>query len=48
MADERRSGAWRRFSLHVRVRLRQGFRRARWAFAPTLVGAGTTALAYLI
>jgi uncharacterized membrane protein YgaE (UPF0421/DUF939 family) len=46
--DERRGGAWRRFSLHVRVRLRQGWRRARWAFVPTLVGAGTAAVAYLI
>ncbi|MGC5627527.1 FUSC family protein [Georgenia sp. Z1344] len=50
MADEegRPDRGLRRLALHARTRLRQGTRRARWAFVPSVVAAAAAALAFLI
>lgn len=46
--DGRPDGGLRRLALHTRTRVRQGFRRARWAFAPTIVAAAAAAVAYVV
>ncbi|MGC5615181.1 FUSC family protein [Georgenia sp. Z1491] len=46
--DERSGRGLRHLALHIRTRLRQGSRRARWAFVPTLVAAAAAAVAFLV